>query len=45
MSLNLRPQVFFLDITTERLLRGVLELSGAVDEYIAHYNTKLNPFI
>jgi hypothetical protein len=31
MNSSLRPQVFFRDITTERLRHGVLELSGAVD--------------
>ena len=40
---------FFRDITTERLRRGVFtsvpELVGAIDEYIAHHNTKPKPFI
>ena len=40
---------FFRDITTERLRRGVFtsvpELIGAIDEYIAHHNTKPKPFI
>jgi transposase len=40
---------FFRDITTERLRRGVFtsvpELTGAIDEYIAHHNTKPKPFI
>jgi transposase len=40
---------FFRDITTERLRRGVFtsvpELIGAIDDYIAHHNTKPKPFI
>ena len=40
---------FFRDITTERLRRGVFtsvpELTGAIDEYIAHHNTQPKPFI
>ena len=40
---------FFRDITTERLRRGVFtsvpELIGAINEYIAHHNTKPKPFI
>jgi transposase len=40
---------FFRDITTERLRRGVFtsvpELICAIDEYIAHHNTKPKPFI
>jgi transposase len=40
---------FFRDITTERLRRGVFtsvpELVSAIDEYIAHHNTKPKPFI
>jgi transposase len=40
---------FFRDITTERLRRGVFtsvpELITAIDEYIAHHNTKPKPFI
>jgi transposase len=40
---------FFRDITTARLRRGVFtsvpELIGAIDEYIAHHNTKPKPFI
>ncbi|MCP5239344.1 MAG: IS630 family transposase [Zoogloeaceae bacterium] len=40
---------FFRDITTERLRRGVFtsvpELVAAIDEYIAHHNTKPKPFI
>jgi transposase len=40
---------FFRDITTERLRRGVFtsvpKLIGAIDEYIAHHNTKPKPFI
>ena len=40
---------FFRDITTERLRRGVFtsvpELISAIDEYIAHHNTKPKPFI
>lgn len=40
---------FFRDITTERLRRGVFtsvpELTGAIDEYIAHHNTNPKPFI
>ena len=40
---------FFRDITTERLRRGVFtsvpELIAAIDEYIAHHNTKPKPFI
>ena len=42
-------QRFFRDITTERLRRGVFasvpELVGAIDEYIAHHNTRPKPFI
>ena len=40
---------FFRDITTERLRRGVFtsvpELIVAINEYIAHHNTKPKPFI
>lgn len=40
---------FFRDITTERLRRGVFtsvsELVTAIEEYIAHHNTKPKPFI
>ncbi|RZL96725.1 MAG: IS630 family transposase, partial [Variovorax sp.] len=40
---------FFLDITTERLRRGVFtsvpELVAAIDEYVAHHNTNPKPFI
>jgi transposase len=40
---------FFRDITTERLRRGVFtsvtELIDAINEYIAHHNTKPKPFI
>jgi transposase len=40
---------FFRDITTARLRRGVFtsvpELIAAIDEYIAHHNTKPKPFI
>lgn len=40
---------FFRDITTERLRRGVFtsvpELIAAIDEYLAHHNTKPKPFI
>ena len=40
---------FFRDITTERLRRGVFtgvpELITAINEYIAHHNTNLKPFI
>jgi transposase len=40
---------FFRDITTKRIRRGVFtsvpELIGAIDEYIAHHNTKPKPFI
>ena len=40
---------FFRDITTERLRRGVFTsvpaLIAAIDEYIAHHNTKPKPFI
>jgi len=40
---------FFRDITTERIRRGVFtsvpELTAAIDEYIAHHNTKPKPFI
>jgi transposase len=40
---------FFRDITTERLRRGVFtsvpELITAIDEFIAHHNTKPKPFI
>jgi transposase len=40
---------FFRDISTERLRRGVFtcvpELIGAIDEYIAHHNTKPKLFI
>ncbi|MCX7146336.1 MAG: IS630 family transposase, partial [Sulfuritalea sp.] len=38
---------FFRDITTERIRRGVFtsvpELIGAIDEHIAHHNTKPKP--
>lgn len=40
---------FFRDITVNRLRRGVFtsvpELIAAIDEYIAHHNTKPKPFI
>jgi transposase/transposase-like protein len=40
---------FFRDITTERLRRGVFtsvpDLICAIEEYIAHHNTKPKPFI
>jgi transposase len=40
---------FFRDITVNRLRRGVFtsvpELVAAIDEYIAHHNTKPKPFI
>ena len=40
---------FFRDITTERLRRGVFtsvaELEAAINEYVAHHNTKPKPFI
>ena len=40
---------FFRDITTERLRRGVftsvVELVGAIDEYVAHHNINPKPFI
>lgn len=40
---------FFRDITTERLRRGVFssvgELITAIDEYVAHHNTRPKPFI
>ena len=40
---------FFRDITTERLRRGVFtsvaELVAAINEYVAHHNTKPKPFI
>ena len=40
---------FFRDITTERIRRGVFtsvpELIAAIDEYVAHPNTKPKPFI
>ena len=40
---------FFRDITVNRLRRGVFtslpELTTAIDEYIAHHNTKPKPFI
>jgi len=40
---------FFRDITAERLRRGVFtsvpELIAAIDEYVAHHNTKPKPFI
>ena len=40
---------FFCDITVNRLRRGVFtsvpELIGAIDEYVAHHNTKPTPFI
>jgi len=40
---------FFRDITVNRLRRGVFtsvpELVGAIDEYVAHHNTKPKPFI
>ena len=40
---------FFRDITINRLRRGVFtsvpELVAAIDEYIAHHNTKPKPFI
>jgi transposase len=40
---------FFRDITTERLRRGVFtsvaDLVAAIDEYVAHHNTKPKPFI
>jgi hypothetical protein len=40
---------FFRDITTTRIRRGVFssvpDLIAAIDEYIAHHNTKPKPFI
>jgi hypothetical protein len=40
---------FFRDITTERLRRSVFtsvpELITAIDEFIAHHNSKPKPFI
>ncbi len=40
---------FFRDITVNRLRRGVFtsvpELVSAIDEYVAHHNTKPKPFI
>ena len=40
---------FFRDITVNRLRRGVFtsvgELVAAIDEYVAHHNTKPKPFI
>jgi transposase len=40
---------FFRDITTERLRRGVFssvsDLVAAIDDYVAHHNTKPKPFI
>jgi transposase len=40
---------FFRDITTERLRRGVFtsvaELETAINEYVAHHNTRPKPFI
>ncbi|MHB8415819.1 MAG: IS630 family transposase, partial [Acidiferrobacteraceae bacterium] len=40
---------FFRDITTERLCRGVFtsvpDLVAAIDDYVAHHNTKPKPFI
>ncbi|MGB5102938.1 MAG: IS630 family transposase, partial [Steroidobacteraceae bacterium] len=40
---------FFRDLTTERLRRGVFtsvpELIAAIDEYVAHHNANLKPFI
>ena len=40
---------FFRDITVNRLRRGVFtsvgELIAAIDEYVAHHNTKPKPFI
>ena len=40
---------FFRDITTERLCRGVFtsvpNLVAAIDDYVAHHNTKPKPFI
>lgn len=40
---------FFLDITTERLRRGIFSsvpgLVAAIEEYIAHHNTNPKPFI
>ena len=40
---------FFRDMTVNRLRRGVFtsvpELVAAIDEYIAHHNTKPKPFI
>ena len=40
---------FFRDITVNRLRRGVFtsvpELISAIDEYVAHHNTKPKPFI
>jgi hypothetical protein len=39
----------FRDITTERLGRGmftsVAELEAAINEYVAHHNTRPKPFI
>jgi hypothetical protein len=40
---------FFRDITVNRLRRGVFtsvpELETAINEYVAHHNTKPKPFI
>ncbi len=40
---------FFRDITTARLCRGVFtsvpNLVAAIDDYVAHHNTKPKPFI
>jgi hypothetical protein len=42
-------ELFFRDITTERLRRSVFtsgpELASAINEYVAHYNTNPKPFI
>ena len=40
---------FFCDITVNRLRRGVFtsvpELVSAIENYVAHHNTNLKPFI
>jgi hypothetical protein len=40
---------FFRDITVNRLRLGVFtsvpQLGSAIDEYVAHHNTKPKPFI
>jgi hypothetical protein len=44
-----RVERFFRDVSENRLRRGVFpgvpELVSAIDEYIAHHNTNLNPFV